>query len=198
MSTGKEVVLDFFKKKFDAHGDNVISLGWSKKGQQVRFDQVVALLPKDYRSILDIGCGFGDFSVRVTGDSKYEGWDICDSFLNNARQGKNISYQLRDFLSSPPEENLFDVVICVGAFNINTGSNIEDIKKVISSMLKGARHSAVISMISSYADDEVKKNPEMFFYIPEEIFRYCKSVCRNVDLFHGYMPHDFMIRLTKV
>jgi SAM-dependent methyltransferase len=198
MKKNESIVLDFFNKRYDAHGKSPAAMAWSERGQSVRFDRVETLLPEKFESLLDVGCGFGDFSRRLNPAVQYEGWDICENFLKQAQQGKNISYQLRDVLTDPPQENSFDVIVGIGAFNVDTGRNLEQAKQAILSMYKGSRSSAIISLLSSLADKEVQeKNPETFFYNPVDIFEYCTTFCRKFDVFHGYFPHDFTLRLLK-
>lgn len=51
-----------YSKLYKKHGHSVTSLHWrSKRTQQIRFEALCELAPKNGQSVLDIGCGFGDF-----------------------------------------------------------------------------------------------------------------------------------------
>lgn len=50
-----------FTERYELHGYSPLSLGWdSTQSQQVRFRKLISAINFDSKSILDIGCGFGD------------------------------------------------------------------------------------------------------------------------------------------
>ena len=53
---------DFFDTLYQKHGSNVQSLGWSENGQNRRFEEIERHTPSEFSSLLDVGCGFGDFN----------------------------------------------------------------------------------------------------------------------------------------
>lgn len=193
---------DFFDSLYQKHGPSVQSLGWSEHGQNRRFEEIERHLPSEFSSLLDVGCGFGDFNrfmiaKRPHQNFSYTGYDINENFVKTAPALHNGKIELRDFISTPPAENSFDVVVSIGAFNVTVEDNLKLIQSAISLMHQSAKNMALISAQSLYADDHVKHNPDMFFYDPAELFRFAKNLTRNVDLIHSYMPHDFILKIYK-
>jgi SAM-dependent methyltransferase len=194
----QDVVKDYFNHLYEAHGQDVKSLGWSEGGQRKRFEVALSHLPQQFSSILDVGCGFGDFAAFMDrADVAYTGWDINENFIKGARKLPNATFEVKDIIIKCPEENSFDVAISIGAFNVQCGFNMKAVEVCLKNMYQGASKMCLLSATSIYADEHVKENKEMFFYDPTEVFKLAKRICRNVELIHNYMPHDFMIKLYK-
>lgn len=192
----------FFDNLYNQHGTAVQSLGWSENGQNRRFEEIENHLPASFSSLLDVGCGFGDLNAYLQRKRpqlafSYTGYDINQNFVRAVSPFQNGTVELRDFIDSPPAEGSFDVVVSVGAFNVAVEDNIDLIQSAIRLMHQSAKNLALISAQSLYADEHVKHNPDMFFYDPAELFRFAKSLTRNVDLIHSYMPHDFILKIYK-
>jgi len=52
----------FYTSAIDMHGTTAKGVNWtSKETQEIRFDVILDMLPKNIDSIVDAGCGFGDF-----------------------------------------------------------------------------------------------------------------------------------------
>lgn len=78
-----------FSARYKAHGYSPLSLGWdSLESQRIRFEKVIDSVNLVGKSILDIGCGFGDICYFLNSHAvnylSYLGWDIVDSFINEA------------------------------------------------------------------------------------------------------------------
>src|SRR3569623_1692324 len=75
-----------YGERYSRLGRHVRSLGWGcEEDQEVRFSQVLRLLPKPCGSLLDIGCGFADLLAfmgrKDEAPQHYVGWDITPSFI---------------------------------------------------------------------------------------------------------------------
>ena len=122
-------VNDFFDDLYVRHGDGVGSLGWSESGQRRRFEEVEKNLPSAFSSLLDVGCGFGDFGVFVREKRPdltfdYTGYDINRNFVALAQEKGRKGVELRDFIENPPKGRQFDVVVSIGAFNVTVEDNM--------------------------------------------------------------------------
>ncbi|MCD6173396.1 MAG: class I SAM-dependent methyltransferase, partial [Sulfurimonas sp.] len=52
----------FYTSAIDMHGTTAKGVNWtSKETQEIRFDVILDMLPKEINSLADAGCGFGDF-----------------------------------------------------------------------------------------------------------------------------------------
>lgn len=113
----------FYHNAVEEHGLSPQGLCWhSRDSQEIRFDQLVSLLPLDTASIVDAGCGFGDLYPYLCAQGKnsiaYTGLDALEMMVREAlrRTGQPI-YQC-DILSDPLVEGEF--YVCSGALNILT------------------------------------------------------------------------------
>lgn len=86
--------------------------GWTKAGQEDRFDAVAAHLPEQ-GTLLDFGCGTGAFADWCFPAVDYQGYDWAPGMLDRAR----ADHPDRVFLDSI-EGLEFDIVVAIGPFNL--------------------------------------------------------------------------------
>ncbi|MDO9055662.1 MAG: class I SAM-dependent methyltransferase [Sulfuricurvum sp.] len=113
----------FYHSGIIKYGYTPQGLRWnSHESQEIRFYQLVSLLPRDASSVVDAGCGFGDLCtyIRSTGQYtlSYTGLDSLEVMVEEAsrRSGERI-YQC-DILSDPLP--VAEFYLCSGALNILT------------------------------------------------------------------------------
>jgi len=113
----------FYHASIAEHGLNARGVHWhSSEAQEIRFKQLLALLPSDAKEIVDAGCGFGDLywymNDRQRTSIEYIGLDALEVMVDEAqiRTGKTI-YQC-NILNDPLPKGEF--YLCSGALNILT------------------------------------------------------------------------------
>ncbi len=112
-----------------------------KKGSfvdKVETDLAFKLLEiKDKIKILDVGCGTGNFSVKLANmGCKVTGIDISNEMLNVARkksaeQNLDIEFLNMDLYNLEFEDNTFDAVISMTAFEF-----VEDVPKALEELFR--------------------------------------------------------------
>ena len=97
----KEYIIDFFSKKLSLFGDAPASVGWTAAGQRLRYECILSLLPLQGNSILDFGCGKGDFYgfIGQKGiEAEYTGIDINKRLIEvaagNYPEGKFLALDI--------------------------------------------------------------------------------------------------------
>ena len=143
-------------------------------------------------SLLDVGCGFGDFSSRVGGG--YVGIDMTREVIAVARERyKDKKFIVGDFLHHNFDRE-FDYVICDGVFNnrYHHCDNVAVVKRAISKCFSLATKGVAFSFMSKYVD---YKDDYLYYYDPLEIFDFCKSLTKRVTLRHDYPLFEFCIYL---
>lgn len=109
-----------YTKLFKKYGATVKSLHWnSQESQQRRFQMFCEMGSLKNKSILDVGCGFGDFfsflkrnNIEVT----YTGCDLVDAFILEAHKlHPEATFETRNILKKP-YPNPFDQVFASGLF----------------------------------------------------------------------------------
>jgi ubiquinone/menaquinone biosynthesis C-methylase UbiE len=186
-------ILTHHKKLYEQFHSSPKALG-ILKGQSIRFQVACEIGIKNDSSVLDIGCGFGDFcgflrfkKIKV----KYHGVDINDDFIEIAKKkypyGK---FEVRDIESNPITKK-YDWVIGIG---ISTLSSSENIKPILREMFKICKKGIVIDFLSSYVD---YKEKNLFYTSPEQIFKYAKTLSKRITLRHDYKPFEFCLYIFK-
>lgn len=190
-----------YNQRLSKYGYSPQSLGWTKGKQDIRFDILTSLYNFENKSILDIGCGFGDLNKILSVKAKeywYNGIDIVGELLeigSEIYKGENIIFQQGEFLNMKFNKN-FDYAIASGIFNhkLKDGNNYDFIKSSIEKGLSVVRDGIAFDFLS----DKVNyKNDNNFYSSPEGILSLAYEYSRNVVIRNDYMPFEFSIFIFK-
>ncbi|MBU1019253.1 MAG: class I SAM-dependent methyltransferase [Patescibacteria group bacterium] len=202
---------DRYTQRLNKFGYDATSLGWdNKKNQMIRFDAALSLVNVDGKSVLDIGCGFGDLLDSIYESGKkpkgYTGVDINDDLLKVAKEKHpEAEFEVKNILLDP-EYRKHDFVFMNGVLNFNLKNkgidNYEYAKDFIEKTFALAEEGLVVDMLSSYLTPDYPPEEEyVFYYSPEEMFKFAQSLTPNVVLKHDYEPipqREFMLLLRKI
>src|SRR5262249_50812945 len=151
------------------------------------------------RTLVDLGCGLATFYEYLRlqhTDVRYIGYDLIEEFvaINRARFPE-AEFVVSDITRDPIRHACDYIVICQ-VFNnrYENISNIEVVKAVVAKSFSAARLAVSVDMLSKYVNYE---EPELFYYAPEEMFAFGKSLTKFVRLRHDYLPHHFTLTLYK-
>lgn len=190
-----------YQKSFEKYGVSPKSLKWaSKRAAEQRYEQIVADINFEGKSILDVGCGFGDIIPRISGKAKrfdYKGIDLTPEFIREAKKlYPGHKFVVGNYFAKPLKEN-FDVVICSGALNLNVKDNLDFRKKAIKTMFKQAKEVLVFNMAGRYSQPKTSSKSNVWFANPLEILEYCLGLTKKVILRHHYHSRDFTMVMFK-
>lgn len=113
----------FYHSGIVKYGYTPQGLRWnSYESQEIRFSQLLSLLPLDAVSVVDAGCGFGDLSLYIRSHGKhtvrYIGLDSLEVMVQEASLRTGDEIYKCDILTDPlPEAEFY---LCSGALNILT------------------------------------------------------------------------------
>jgi SAM-dependent methyltransferase len=113
----------FYTSAIDLHGVSAKGVNWnSKESQNLRFEMILEMLPKDLSSqtIADAGCGFGDFYLYAKKKKhlikKYIGIDSVLDMYSIASKRTGCEIVLADISKDKiPSASYY---ICSGAMNV--------------------------------------------------------------------------------
>ena len=115
----------FYLSAIEMHGDSARGVNWiSKKSQELRFDAILTLLPKDLSqsTLVDAGCGFGDFYLYLEKKKRlpkrYIGIDSLSDMCAIASQ--KTGCEILDIDICKEEIPVADYYVCSGALNVLT------------------------------------------------------------------------------
>jgi SAM-dependent methyltransferase len=196
-----EKIKKVYREKYRKYGDSPKSLFWISKGAaHQRFRQFWAEIDFNQKSVLDIGCGFGEFgnflSKRYKG-VKYLGIDIVPEFIDEGRRKyPYLKLEVADYLERP-DLGKFDIVIASGVLNSNVENNLGYRKRAISAMFAYTTDIFAFNMLGSYPQPENDPKSNVWYADSLEILEYCMSLTRRVIFRANYHPKDFTVIMYR-
>ena len=193
----KRKTIKFYSELLKKYGYDPRSLGWgSRKGKQtLRFKILCQIGNISNCSILDIGCGFGDFYSYLQFKkikTNYFGIDINQELI---KLGKLIhpdaKLQVRDFEAEQFEKK-FDWVFFSGISSI--GCSYPYIKKIMTEMFRICKKGLAMNFVGGVID---YRTNSLFYSDPEKIYSITRSISNRVVIRHDYMPYEFTVYVYK-
>ncbi len=184
---------EFYSAAIKKHGDSSRGVHWnSVYSQEKRFEVLLSCIADEGFSIVDAGCGFGDFHGYLERKgvlfSEYIGLDVSPSMVEIAQVKTGCEILecniCRDVL---PEA---DYYVCSGGMNILSRF---DTYLFIRNCYKACTKGFVFNLLMG-ADDSLVYN---HFY-PEELQGLFDELQAKVTLKTGYLKHDFTVYLEKM
>ena len=190
----------FYNAQYAKYGSDSRSTGYSPEGQRVRYDMLASITDLNGKSVLDVGCGLGNFLEYMNEQGikvDFTGYEINSNFICECRQKfPGVAFELRDIIQDPPEPGGFDVVFFNGGLNTKIDDNEGVMRKLLKVMVEACRELCAITLTSTYAGDSHRHDFNHYFD-PCQSFTFAKSLTNKVDLLHSYLPHDFTLVLYK-
>lgn len=183
--------LPMLKKFPDGHQ----AVGWgSRESQKLRFEVLAEVGNLEGASILDVGCGIGDFVgyLEESGFAgSYHGIDRLPEMVARATgRFPSHSFSVRDLVAEG-REGEFDFVTASGIFTFADQAILEE---VVAAMYRACRVGVAFNSLSARAPDQ---EPNEFNADPQEVERFCRGLSSEVVVRHDYLPHDFTVYLYK-
>jgi SAM-dependent methyltransferase len=172
-------------------------LWWDYRSMAIRFRELVKDIPIEGKTILDAGCGMGDLLPYLYARSvnfRYLGIDKTEGFIEIAKK----RYEGHDFKVGDPFNNrlgLYDVVISSGVMNGNVPGWMKKRKKMIANLFDQTGEVLVFNMAGGHkppSDDSL-----IAYADAGEIFKFCKTLTKQVQLNTEYLNNDFTIVMLK-
>lgn len=195
----KAEIVSRYRRRLQEFGTDIRSLasGTSER-QAVRFGVLVGIAELDGCSLLDVGCGHGDFYAYLMQHGvqvDYTGYDICPEFVEMAgARYPEARFELRD-IQTDGIPHTFDFVFSSQTFNnrLQHEDNLDVMKDVLRRCYDASRRGVAVDMLTSYVDF---REPHLYYYSPEEVFEFCKrQLTKRVTLRHDYPLFEFTVCL---
>jgi SAM-dependent methyltransferase len=171
----------------------------SSSSQTVKFQVLAEATLPAQPTILDVGCGFADYSDYLVqrlgqGAFTYTGVDLSACMVAKAKDlhpGLELCHS--NFLDQDFQD-AFDVVNTNGTFYLLGEDAPKIMQALIRKMFAAARCVVTFNSLSTWAS---KYEPGEFYADPLETLVFCRTLSPRVVLRHDYLPHDFTIYLYK-
>lgn len=202
-----EEIKKHYKKLYEINGEAPASLQWSNRETQIKRFEILSQVSDNLRSVIDLGCGLGDFYSYLKNKFKIEaylGLDFVEEFIQVAQKrfadDINAQFQLFDITKQNLPTN-YDYILLSGVFNNKTDDNENQMYNSITKMFESCKKGVAFNAMSTYVDFFDEK---LFYVNPLEVFDFCKkNLTRKVTLRHDYLvkensiPFEFTIYLYK-
>lgn len=185
-------------------GDTSKSLMWMTKGSQEKNFKMVAKYINEEDSVLDYGCGTGDFTKYLRNNdieiSKYLGVDINENFIEEAKE-LYPDYKFKVIDSMNDLKGNWDIVCAIGVFTwfISKKEFIEIInklydlcdKKLLLTLLKGE---------TPYDNDDYTKKDEDKYWSKEYRFynkKLFEELFPDFEISYDYDESTILVKIEK-
>lgn len=196
-----EKIHNRYRERWVQYGYSPASLGWGKAKQRLRFKKMFEEFDIEQRSILDIGCGFGDLNIHLNllgADYKYLGIDIVKEFISEANRryrSEDINFVEGEFLNYNFNSK-YDYCVGSGIFNhvMYQVDNYTYINQVIRKAYDLCKYACVFDFRSDKVD---YFEEELFYNNPSKILEMGYQITKRIRLDNSYMPYEFLLILYK-
>jgi hypothetical protein len=210
--------LERYRSRYQKFGFDARTLGWgSCEQQQYRFAQTLdGPLSFAQRSVIDVGCGFGDYLAflrLVHKDlSSYEGWDVNPDLVAEATKRYTEDscaprFEVRNLMDPAMNESCLlpvaNIGVMLGVLNFNLAGIADNysysemaIKRAWALTDKGL----VVDFLSSHRDSKYPPESWVFYHDPERMLSFALTLSKKVTLKHNYLPipqKEFMLFIER-
>lgn len=191
-----------FQQSYQQYGYSPQALQWtSKQTMDNRFEALTRCLDFENKSVLDVGCGFGDiipFIEKKTKKFDYLGVDLVEEIVLEARkQYPNYKFIVGDYFADPMKKK-FDIVLTSGTLNGNLGFETLSFRlKVIEVMWRHANEVCAFNMLGSHP--QPRNDPGYLVHYADslEILSFCLTLTPKLVFIQDYDPEDFTIVMCR-
>ena len=194
-------LISSYQRRFKKYGGHSRALKWEHAGaKHQRMRHLTGELNFTGKTVLDVGCGFGDVTWIIKKRAKnftYTGVDIVPEFIEVAKKRyPQHKFLIGDYFAKPLDEN-FDIVLCSGALNSNVPDNMDWRKRAISAMWEHTKRALAFNMSGGHSQPENREGSNTWYAVSFEILKYCLSLTRKVIFLQHYHATDFTIILFR-
>ena len=191
-------IIQIYSDRLIEHGVSPKALGWDKNRAKLRFEILSSQWDLNNASIMDFGCGFGDFydflGRKNFAGFNYFGIDINPRFIEVAKNlHPEASFRVFNILKESLESK-YDYIFASGVFNDKLNDNLAFIESVLQ---KFDEYSAK-GFAANFLSDKVQyRHRHTFHAAPAYVLNLCYKFSNNVILRNDYMPFEFTIFVNK-
>jgi len=196
----KMEIVNLYESRLKKHGASVKTMEWfDAKQQALRFAKLSKIGKLNGKSILDVGCGFGDFydHLRDKGVKvKYTGYDLSSGIIKIARwKHPDMHFEVKDILIDDVRKK-YDYVFASGILNKKVSDNMSYARAVIAKMFELCKYGIALNMFTTkvdYADYEA----HLFYYLQDEILRFARTLNRSARMSRNRPLYDYTLFINK-
>lgn len=195
----------YYTKKLDLHGPTPQGVDWNgPQSHEQRHRQFDRLLEGDRTaSVIDLGCGFGDYlrHLRANGHTgPFTGYDVATNMIEAARElhGEGGDRQWR--VGAEPTEPA-DYAVASGIFNVKNDATLTGwahyVERTIAVLARASTRGFAFNVLSLSSDPE-RRRPYLYYADPTATLAHCLArYGRSVALLQDYGLYEFTMIVRK-
>lgn len=196
----KDEIIGRYAERLKQHGVGIEAMASGVEAHRaIRYKVLSEVGDLKGASVLDLGCGFGDYYKYLVDNRikvDYTGIDIVPDFIRICKERfPNANFLVMDIQEESPGKD-FDYIVCSQVYNnkLNYSDNYQVIGDVLSRCYNLFNKGMAMDFVTSYVD---YKQDHLFYYEPAKVLDLCKKLTKRVTLRHDYPLFEFMIYLYK-
>lgn len=160
---------------------------WSRDGQAARHETVRARLDLQHsETVLDWGCGTGEFADQLPGWINYTGYDSCEAMVRRAHLKRPHRRFTADGINGT-----FDHVVAIGPFNLAFEWSHEQTWQAIDDLWEQARKTLIVSLLRG-VDHE-----DHLAYHHDDLVEFAGKRTRMWAVDGAYLPNDLLLVMRR-
>jgi len=195
----RQRIIDKHRDSLTRHGYHPNALYWSSREiQETRFKVLAEVGIESGASVLDVGCGFGDFKRWFEAQGRavdFTGVDVSPDLIGVAREqhpdANFLCGALGDFNL---ETESFDWVILSGALNEQLHDDAAYAHETIASMFALCRNGLAFNVL----DARSFKTHDLQSHLPQDMLARCRKLCADCSWRDDYLENDFTVYMRKI
>lgn len=193
MPQSKSELIHAYRERLRAHGPGSQAVQYADRESHFARFEILAGVDPAMRSVLDVGCGLGDFChfLRARGSAaRYHGVDIVPEFVEHTLAAFAEDDAATASLMDAETEALpdgHDYAVLSGVFNNAMEDNWGFMTRTLARMWSAAGLGIAFNAMSTYVD---YRDPELFYVDPMQVFEFCKVHLGG----HPVLRHDYVVR----
>jgi SAM-dependent methyltransferase len=199
-------VAAYYSSKLALHGATPQGVDWNgQASHDLRHRQFLRLLDgATDASVLDLGCGYGDFLRFLRADGfrgSFIGYDVCAEMVAEAArlhaEDANCSWRV----GAEPAGSA-DFVTASGLFNVKGNVPVETwvryVRDTIDVLARAGQRGFAFNVLSLSSDPD-RRRPDLYYAAPAEMLSHCLArYGRAVALLQDYGLYEFTVIVRHV
>lgn len=186
-----------YERNLAFYGPSLEALGWhSRTSQCVRFEALSSIGDLNGCSVLDVGCGFGDFfgylQEKGVKPRRYLGVDLVGGMIKEARKFyPKGTFEVHDILSY--DIGHFDHVLASGIFGLESPTWDLYVRSMLTKMFRICRIGIGVNFL--LAGEE--RNPDSHYADFNAMIDLASSISPKIGYKLGYKINDFTLFIYR-
>ena len=187
---------DFYNKLIADNGYSSQALSRNNEyTQKIRFITLSQISNLANKTILDVGCWFGDLYDFLTKEGcnnfKYTGLDILPTMIEKAKE-RHPDIEFIEAEYHKYKADRYDIILSSGALSFKIPNYKDYYFGMIEKMYKESKIAIGFNMLN--AKGHVDDNTFTAYSLPE-VYEFCSTLTENIIIRQDYLPHDFTFYL---